>query len=312
MKFGIMVTNAVNPAVTPASQADYVTRLSVAAEEAGFDSIWVADRTVFPVDIAERYPEMFGPHHSEPESQKLLEAMTTLSFVAGITTKVRLGFSVLVLPFRHPILNAKMVTSLDALSRGRAILGVGIGWMKEEFEGMGASYADRAAVTDEHVEMFKVLCTQETPEYRGKHFSISGKTFFPRPVQQPHVPIWVGGKTDAALRRAARLGDCWNGIFLTPDELAEKRETLKRLYEENGRDPASVETALTSNLNMYERKTSGGERVLLTGSPTEITDDLRRYVDAGLDHVLLSVSARSTDATIDCVRRLADEVVPRV
>ncbi len=312
MKFGIMVTNAVNPAVTPASQADYVTRLCVAAEEAGFDSIWVADRTVFPVDIAERYPEMFGPHHSEPESQKLLEAMTTLSFVAGITTKVRLGFSVLVLPFRHPILNAKMVTSLDALSRGRAILGVGIGWMKEEFEGMGASYADRAAVTDEHVEMFKTLCTQETPEYRGKRFSISGKTFFPRPVQQPHVPIWVGGKTDAALRRTARLGDCWNGIFLTPDELAEKRETLKRLYEENGRDPASVETALTSNLNMHERKMSGGERVLLTGSLTEITDDLRRYVDVGLDHVLLSVYAPSTDATIDSVRRLADEVVPRV
>ncbi len=313
MKFGITITNAVNPAVTPASQADYVTRLAVVAEEAGFDSIWVSDRTVFPVDIAERYPEMFGPHHSEPDSQNLLEAMTALSFVAGLTSRVRLGMSVLVLPFRHPILNAKMVTSLDALSHGRAIFGVGIGWMREEFEAMGASYADRATVSDEHIEIFKAVCTQETPEYHGKHFSLSGKTFFPRPVQQPHPPVWVGGKTDAALRRTARLGDCWNGLFLTPPELAEKRATLKRLCEENGRDPESVETALTSNLNMHERKVSdSGDRVLLTGSLTEITDDLRRYKDTGLDHVLLSVYARSTDATIDSVRRLADEVVPRV
>ena len=185
MKIGIAVTTSVSPAVTPTAQAEYVSQLAITAEEAGFDSIWVSDRTVFPADLAGRYPDKFGPGQANPEAQNVLEALTTLSFLAGKTQSIRLGFSVLVLPFRNPVLNAKMITTLDTLSGGRVIFGVGVGWMPEEFEGVGALYADRGALTDEHIALFKALCSQDVADYQGQHYQISDMIFFPKTNSAP-------------------------------------------------------------------------------------------------------------------------------
>jgi len=314
MKFGIAVTSGASPAVTPSTQADYVARVATAAEDAGYHAVWVADRTVYPHDIMRRYPHMFGPHHSKPDSQNLLEAVSVLSYLAGVTKRVRLGFAVLVLPFRNPVLNAKSVTTIDALSGGRVVFGVGAGWMREEFEGVFARMETRGSVTDEHIELFKAACTQDVLGYRGKHFQVSGKVFFPKPIQKPHPPVWVGGKTEAALRRAARLGDGWNGIFLTPEELATKRRELEGYCKEYKRGTAKLDVALTVNLHWGERKQApgGGGRLFLTGSTEDILGDLRRYQDAGLDHLIVSVSADSTADTLARVRRLADELLPKV
>ncbi|MBM3944924.1 MAG: TIGR03619 family F420-dependent LLM class oxidoreductase [SAR202 cluster bacterium] len=313
MKFGIVVTTPMSPAVTPAAQVEYIVRIATSGEEAGFDSVWVADRTVYPHDIVKRYPHMFGPHHSKPDSQKLLEAITVLSYLAGVTKKMKLGTTVLCLPFRHPVLNAKMVTSLDVLSGGRVILGVGTGWMREEFEGMYARMDERGSVTDEHIEMFKALCTQDVPEYRGKHFQISGKVFFPRPVQKPHPPVWVGGKTDAALRRAAKYGDGWDGIWLTPDEVAERRGVLEKLCREQGRSFSDMRSALTANVHWGEaKKGDDGKRLALSGTTKDILDDVRRYEQAGLDHLIVSIAADSTDDTVARLRRFATDIAAKV
>ena len=247
----------------------------------------------------------------DPRGQDVLEPMTALSFVAGNTRTLKLGFSVQVLPFRHPVLNAKMITTLDVLSGGRVIFGVGVGWMPEEFEGMAADFKTRGSVTNEHIEMFKALCTEEAPEYNGEHFQISGKRFFPRPVQKPHPPIWVGGITLPAIRRAARLGDGWLPIGLSPEELAAQRLVLRRLCEENGRVPDSVLVALSLPLHLGEPLiTADGERQPLTGEPSEIVDDIHRYRDAGLEYLVLSVPSKDREYTVEAIGRFAEEVVP--
>lgn len=311
MNIGIALTTSVTPAVTERSQADYVARLAVAAEEWGFDSVWVSDRTVYPSDLARRYPEQFGPGKANPAAQNVLEALTTLSFVAGMTSTVRLGISVLVLPFRDPILNAKMITTLDALSGGRVIYGVGVGWMPEEFAAMRADPAARGAVTDEQIELFKVLCTQDVATFRGEQYAIEEMIFFPKPHQQPHPPIWIGGNSHAALRRTARLGDGWHGIRLTPDELAQKRAELHALCAQHGRDPADVTPSLRMTLSLGEaQRTPDGARVPLTGTAEQIVRDLRRYKEAGLAYLVLSVAGATTQATLDVMHRFADEVMP--
>lgn len=233
-----------------------------------------------------------------------------LSYVAGATNRCRLGMSVLVLPFRNPVLNAKMVTTLDVLSGGRVIFGIGVGWMPEEFEAMGASYEHRGTLTDEHIEMFKALCADGKAEYHGEHFDYSGMTFFPKPVQRPHPPVWVGGNTRAALRRTARLGDAWHGIRLTPAELTHKRRQLRDLCEQAGRPPQGVQTTLRLTLSLDQPLTSdSGDRVPLTGTVPQIRDDIARYEEATLDYIVLSVAADTTAATVDAIRRFADEVM---
>ena len=151
---------------------------------------------MFPADIAARYPDQYGPGRSNPQAQNELEAVTVLSYVAGATSRARLGISVLVLPFRNPVLNAKMITTLDVLSGGMAIFGVGVGLMPEEFQSIGASYSDWGALTNEHIEMFKALCTQDIADYQGNHFQISGMTFSPsRHKSLIHRYGWVVTQT---------------------------------------------------------------------------------------------------------------------
>ncbi len=310
MKFGVAATTSVTPAVTAGAQADYVLRMTEAIEGAGFDSVWVSDRTLFPADLVRRYPGQFGPGKASPEAQNVLESLATLSFVGGSTRRLRLGVSVLVLPFRNPLLNAKMITTLDVLSGGRVIYGVGVGWMPEEFASMGAPYRKRGALTDEHIEIFKAACAQEVPEYRGEHFRTSGMVFFPRPVQQPHPPIWVGGNSRFALRRSVRLGDAWHGIRLSPRQVGTARQDLDRICRAEGRDPRTVGVTLRHTLVLGDARYDGnGERLHLTGTAAQVRDDVRRYREAGLDYLVLSVDAPSTRETLDAVRRFADEIL---
>ncbi len=310
MKFGIAVTNSVNPVSDGPGQAEYLRKLTPVIESCRFDSIWVSDRTVFPSDLSDRYPEQFGPGFSDPEAQNLLESLSSLSYVAGMTRDIRLGVSVLVLPFRNPVLNAKMLTTLDVLSGGRSIVGIGLGWMVEEFESMGASYAERASVTDEHIEMFQVLCTQDIPEYKGRHFSISGMRFFPKPILHPHPPIWIGGNTDVAIRRAALLGNAWHGINLSPTEVHQKKKTLTSACRNIDRDSGTVSVTMRGIARFDDaRFTKNGDRISLTGTKNMILDDIKRFRDSGLDYLVLSVASKNTESTISDVNLIADNVI---
>ncbi len=292
MNVGLSIRSAAIPGVPPANRAAHLVRIAQEAEGLGFDSIWVPDRTVFPTDIAARYPGRFGSGPPIPDSQQVLEPITTMSFLAGVTARIRLGFGVVVLPFRHPVLNAKMVTTLDVLSGGRVIFGAGVGWMPEEFEGMGAPFADRGTVTDEHIEMFKALCTRYPASYSGRHFSIDEKVFYPRPIQQPHPPIWVGGVSRAAVRRAARLGDGWLPNGMSPGDAEEARGRLHAACERAGRPTGGV--------------VMGASASLPTGAARETRDSLRAYRDAGVEYLVASMSGAETDAAVNAMAVLAE------
>ena len=245
MKFGVTVTNAINPNTTASGQADYVNKVTMAVEQCGLDSVWVADRTFFPVDIMDRHPEMFSPHHSKPDSQNLLESVTTLSYTAALTKRVLIGFSVLCLPFRHPLLNSKMLNTIDVLSNGRALCGIGVGWLEKEFEVLEVSYSNRGKITNKYLEKILELWGNNPTDHLDY-------TFEPKPIQQPSIPIWVGGNSKLAINRAVKYGDAWHPTRLTPKDINDKLPYLYKLLSKYGKDKKSFSISLKRNLNFTD------------------------------------------------------------
>src|SRR5438874_1420026 len=211
----------------------------------GFHSTVIADHVVFPVTIASKYP--YTVSGAFPGGGDALEQLTLMSFVAAKSERLRLITSVMILPHRNPVLTAKMLATIDVLSRGRVTVGVGVGWLREEFEALGAPDFDRrGAVSDEYIRIFKTLWTENPASFEGRFYRFDPLRFLPQPVQKPHPPIWIGGHSPAALRRVARLGDGWHpvgGIAAVPLRPAEMRASLAelhRLTEKEGRDPSRL------------------------------------------------------------------------
>jgi probable F420-dependent oxidoreductase len=254
------------------------------------------------------------------------EVLSTLLYLAGCTQRIRLGPNVLIVPYRPPLLTAKMLTMLDVLSGGRLTVGVGVGWMAEEFEALGAPpYAERGAVTDEYLRLFKALWTEEHPTFRGKYCQVSEVGFLPKPVQKPHPPIWVGGHTAPALRRAAQLGDAWlplgtfPPVVFWPDELKPKIARLRELTRQAGRPEDAVKVCLGGFVTFDE--SVGPERLPLKGHPEQIADDLRQYQAIGINDFILYLAratigagaARNDPAAVMAAMEcFAREVVPLV
>lgn len=313
MKFGIAVTTSVNPATTSDGQARYVTAMTDEIERLRFDSLWVSDRTVYPHDLVDRYPEQYGPGLADPDAQNVLEAITTLSYAAGRTENVRLGISVLVLPFRNAVLNTKMLNTLDVLSGGRLILGVGTGWMPEEFAAMGASFEDRGRVTDEHLDLFRASEASLDPVVSGDQVKLEGMRLFPQAGQRPRVPIWVGGNSKRALRRTAKSGDTWHCIRLTPEEIAAQKPFLEEACVAVGREPADVGISIRTSVTMGGTEIEHGhseQRELMSGEPAQIIEDIESYGAAGVDYMVLSVVGNSTQETIENLNLFNIDVRP--
>lgn len=196
------------------------------AEELGFESLWIPEHIILPVEYKSPYPYSSTGRMPAPPQTPLHDPLIALAFVAGITSKIKLATGIFVLPIRNPFATAKAVASLDVLSGGRFIFGVGIGWLEEEFNAVGMSFKDRALRTREYLGLMKELWTAEIPVYKGKTVSIEGCGFMPKPAQRPHPPIVFGGHTEPALKRTARLGDGWYGIAESIDGI---RETISQL-----------------------------------------------------------------------------------
>ena len=315
LQFGIAITTSVNPATTAEGQARYVTAMSDEIERLGFDSLWVSDRTVYPSDLGGRYPDMYGPGLADPDAQNVLEAVTTLSYAAGRTENCRLGISVLVLPFRNAVLNTKMLNTLDQLSNGRLILGVGTGWMSEEFDSMGASFEHRGDVTDEHMDLFRASEGSDEPRMSGDYVRLDGMKLFPQAVQKPRVPIWIGGNSLRALRRTAEYGDIWHCIRLTPSEIKAQKYALFEACEAAGREPDEVGISIRTSVTVGGTETSHAhseQRGLMTGDPAQIIDDIESYRAAGVDYMVLSVVGNSTEQTIENLNTFSADVRPYV
>ena len=212
-------------------------------------SVWVSDHITWPERIESPYPYTEdGVWPSRDPHTPRLDAIGTLLFVAGFTQRVQLGSTVLILGYRPPVQTAKLWATLDAVSGGRAILGVGVGWMREEFETLGMPFDHRGARADEQLEVFEALFTQESPSYEGRFYRFPPVGFEPKPLGG-RIPIWVGGDSQAALRRAARYGDALHAAHRSVQEVAQQWTDVRRYCEELGRDPADLQLSVRLRLD---------------------------------------------------------------
>ena len=307
------------------SNPDNISLLALKGEEFGFEMMWVNDHIIMPSSINSRYPySEDGKFNEFGESGDYLEQLTVLSYLAALTSKVKLLSSVMVVPYRDPIVTAKMLSSIDILSEGRLLLGCGAGWMQEEFEALGRPpYEERGAVTEEYIRIFKNLWTEKSPSFVGQYTSYSNIVFEPKPVQKPHPPIWIGGESRAARERAVRVGDGWFPIIDNPryrldtPELFKKGvESLKTLSTNYNRDPKTVEIALAVNLydDTQAHIGDGGRRKVFTGTHEQIASDIIEYNNAGAQAIMLgfNIDRHSPNATIEQMHRFSECVRPLV
>ena len=283
MKAGCVM--AFNDYTTP----QFIGEAGQLMEEKGFVGFWVPEHVLFFPEYASRYPYTEdGKIRGEPRS--LLDPFTSLTWVAAHTKTIRLCTGICLVPQRNPVYTAKMVADLDFLSGGRVELGIGIGWLKEEFEALGVPWADRAGRTEECIGVMKTLWCDDESHYAGKYFNIKAAYQNPKPVQKPHPPLIFGGESDAALRRVASIGNGWYGFNLTPDALEERLTLLNQLLEENDRSLDDIKIYVGPNPSVK--------------TPAEF----QRFADLGVEQVILGVLS----AKIDTLTERADQALERV
>ncbi len=275
-------------------------------EALGCDSGWVSDHVCWPAEIASRYPYTDDGSFAPAPDMGWLDPIGTQTFVAGVTSRLKLGFTVLILPYRQPVATAKQLATLDVLSEGRLILGVGVGWMAEEAAVLGMPWEHRGRRSDEQLELFNSLFTQPEPEYSGEFYRIPRVGFEPKPVQQP-VPIWVGGSSPAAFRRAGRYGSGFHAAFQPLPVVVEEFAEVCREAEVAGRDPRT----LTLSLRVYLDPASVMEpEKSISGTQQQMQEAVGRLVEAGVQHVVLDPVARGGVAgRLDAVADFMENVV---
>ena len=308
MEFGFSL-----PSRGQAATMQHMRLLAQHVEALGLDSVWVSDHIIVPRQIDSFYPyDPEGRFPSAPE-QDYYEPLTTLAFLAACTTRVRLGTSVLILPYRNALLTAKMVSTLDTLAGGRVILGVGVGWMEEEFVALGLdTFRQRGEVSDEYIRAFRALWTSPQPSFHGQYVRFTDIGFAPKPARQPHPPIWIGGHTRAAISRAARLGDGWHPIglrppaSLTPDEMRAAVARLRDEASKAGRNPQDMTISFRAPIAFSAA--GGAARKPLTGSPAAIQDDIGRYADCGVSHMVFDIMTTDVAEMQRVMERFARDV----
>ena len=297
MNFGVWIPNCRHLA-TP----DLIRGAAVRAEQLGYDSVWVSDHVVVPHANVVNFGET------------IFDPLVTLAVLAGATSRVRLGTTVLIVPYRNPVVTAKMISSLDALSGGRVVFGIGAGWVAAESAALGVPFAERGAMTDEYLQAMQELWTARAPTFAGTYTQFSGLVFEPKPVQKPHPPIWVGGHSRAALRRTAQFGAAWHPINRPPAELPASRAEHARHCQASGR---AVPPALTLRNDIrivrpgqsVPASTHGGR--VLAGEPAALIDQIAELADCGVEHLVLEFLAADGRELDEQMAAFAERVRPR-
>src|SRR5438105_8361198 len=297
MKFGVWI-----PTCRHLATAEIIRRSAVRAEQLGYDSVWVSDHVVVPnANIVNFGETIFDP-------------LVTLGVLAGATSRVRLGTTVLIVPYRNAVVTAKMVSSLDALSGGRVVLGVGAGGVAAESARCGVRFKERGAMTDEYLRAMQELWTSPSPSFAGRYTQFSGLVFKPKPVQKPHPPIWVGGHSAAALRRTAELGVAWHPINRPPDELLKGRAELARRCQAHGR-PAPALT-LRNDVKILRpgesapKSTHAGR--VLAGEPAALVEQIHELAECGVEHLVLEFLAADGRELDTQMAAFTERVRPRL
>ncbi|MDP7052814.1 MAG: TIGR03619 family F420-dependent LLM class oxidoreductase, partial [Alphaproteobacteria bacterium] len=279
------------PTRGPLGNADDITEIVLGGERLGYATIVIGDHIVFPVTVASPYP--YTIDGGFPGVGDAMEQLTLMSFVAGITKSTRLVTSVMILPHRNPLVTAKVLATIDVLSKGRVTVGVGVGWMREEFEALSAPEFDkRGASSNEYLEIFKKCWTQDPVSHEGEFYSFKELRCVPHPVQKPHPPIWIGGHSKAALRRVAKYADGWHPVGATsasplpPEEFQGLLDQLKRMMEAEGRDFDELTISFKAPSYDPGKVPEGHDRLLFTGEPARISEDIRAYKAMGVHEVV--------------------------
>lgn len=292
-------------------------RVARHAEEAGMDTVWVSDHVIMPVDVKSEFPYTPGRPFSVDAMAYYLDPVTSLTFLAAHTNRIRLGTSVLVVPLRNPVVLAKMLATVDVISGGRLVLGMAVGWMREEFEAIGTPpFEERGAVTDEYLRAMLELWGRDPASFSGKYVKFAPVRCLPRPVQQPHPPLIIGGWSRAAMRRVVELGDGWQPPLgmgpekgLGPAKLKQRAAELREVAARRGRDPESIEIQFKAPLRVTAERSPRGHR-LFNGTAEDVANDVRQYVDAGVQEFVFDFATNNVDEMLETVTRFMSDVRP--
>ena len=310
------------PISGPLSALDTMIRLAREGEAMGYDYLTLTDHIVLPNLRAPGYPYSESGEFYGEGPERRYEQLTAASFIAAKTSRIRLVLAVMVVPHRPAVLAAKMLSTIDVLSGGRLVVGIGAGWLEAEFDALVATpFAERGRVTDQYIDAFRKLWSEEAPRSDADWAKFDGIMFEPKPVQEPHPPIWVGGESGPSLRRAARLGDAWYPIGSNNRHLLDtlpryraRIDRLRKLTAETGRDPASVQ--LTYRVKRYGAavpgKASDGERRLFSGSDSDIVADLTGLRDLGVSAIDIDFDRPDAEASLAEMRRFREQVIAQL
>jgi probable F420-dependent oxidoreductase len=276
------------PTANPFSTPEVLAAVGAGAEERGAGCIWVGEHVVLFDEYESSYPYAEDGKVPSPPGSGLLEPLNTLSFLAAHTTTVRLGTAMVLLPQRNPVYTAKEVATLDWLSNGRVDLGIGVGWLEEEFDAVNVPWPRRGARTDEYLQVLRTLWRDDPSSFEGEFYSLNPCSMFPKPIQQPQPPIHIGGESDAALRRTARFAQGWHTFNRTPDGLATPMARLNELLSAEGRKRSEVRVTVCPYFKPLD------------------ADIAERYAEAGAD----AVSALIVPLSVDDVRSQLDGLQP--
>ena len=292
MKFGFII-----PHNFGLDDPDDVLNIGKRAEELGFDSVWVNHHILNVGYIFDRLG-----------SKPYYDAMTVLTWVAAHTEKVRLGTTVLVLPYLNPLVLAKTLATVDVMSKGRLNVGVGVGALKPESDALGSTFETRGRYADESIKIMRELWESEDPEFDGEFFSFSGVKFSPKPIQKPGPPLLIGGASRAALRRVATLGDGWHPIRQSIADLKQNIATIHRLAEEAGRDPSEITVTVRTELDVLDSRSDGTESPMI-GTADQLLATIEQYEEIGVSELVLSVSTDDVDRIQRTQDRFAAQVI---
>jgi probable F420-dependent oxidoreductase len=310
------------PISGPMSHPRNFARLAHEGEAMGYDYLTLTDHVVLPDLSVPGYPYSESGEFIANAPTERHELLTAAAFIAAKTSRIRLVLAVLVVPHRPAVLAAKMLSTIDVLSEGRLVVGVGAGWLKPEFDAVVTTpFAERGAVTDEYLAAFRALWTEPKAKFDGRYTKFADLVFLPRPVQQPHPPLWVGGESGPSLRRAARFGDAWypigtnnKALLDTLPRLSAGIARLRKLTAEAGRDPAAV--TVVFRVKRYGQDVapiaSDGERRLFAGSDADIISDLRALRALGVAAIDVEVDGHDESGTLANMQRFKEEIFARL
>ena len=302
MKIGFALPN-----IGPIGTIEALTKVAQRAEALGYSSLWTVERLLWP--LKPQTPYAATSDGSLPESYKhTLDPLDALTFAAALTKKIRLGTSVLDMPYYNPVTLARRLSTIDILSNGRLNVGMGLGWSKDEMEASGAAGGQRGAIADEFLKVLKAIWATDPVEFRGKFYTVPKSYINAKPVQKPHPPIYLSAFVPAALKRVATEADGWNPVVLSVAAMEQMFGSIKQMAKDSGRDPASLSLIVRANIELSD-KPLGKDRTIFTGSMEQISEDVRGCAKIGASEVFFDPTFAAEGQSLDYWMSLLDQLL---